>query len=48
MRLIPRYALSTGALYFVHAAGAKPRKVLAFRDYIAEYIAAHPLCPGTA
>ena len=49
VRLIPRYALSTGALYFVHAAGAKPpRKVLAFRDYVAEYIAAHPLSPGTA
>jgi DNA-binding transcriptional LysR family regulator len=49
VRLIPRYALATGALYFVHAAGAKPpRKVLAFRDYVAEYIAAHPLSPGTA
>ena len=49
VRLIPRYALSTGALYFVHASGTKPpRKVLAFRDYVAEYIAAHPLCPGTA
>jgi DNA-binding transcriptional LysR family regulator len=47
VRLIPKYALATGALYFIHAAGAKPpRKVIAFRDYVVEYIAAHPLCPG--
>jgi DNA-binding transcriptional LysR family regulator len=49
VRLVPRYALATGALYFVHAGGAKPpRKVSAFRDYVAGYIAAHPLCPSAA
>jgi DNA-binding transcriptional LysR family regulator len=47
VRLIPKYTLPTGTLYFVHAAGAKPpRKVIAFRDYVVEYIGAHPLCPG--
>jgi DNA-binding transcriptional LysR family regulator len=47
VRLIPKYKLASGGLYFVHAAGAKPpRKVIAFRDYLVEYIAAHPLCPG--
>lgn len=49
VRLIPKYALASGALYFVQPAGTKaPRKVLAFRDYVIEYIAAHPLCPGIA
>jgi DNA-binding transcriptional LysR family regulator len=47
VRLIPKYALPSGTLYFVHAAGAKPpKKVTAFRDYVGEYIAAHPVCPG--
>jgi DNA-binding transcriptional LysR family regulator len=46
-RLLPRYTSPTGALYFVHPSGAKPpKKVTAFRDYIVEFIAAHPMCPG--
>jgi DNA-binding transcriptional LysR family regulator len=46
-RLLPRYTSPNGVLYFVHPAGAKPpRKVTAFRDYVVEFIAAHPLCPG--
>jgi DNA-binding transcriptional LysR family regulator len=49
VRLLPRIALDTGALYLVHPAAPKlPKKVVAFRDYVLEYIAAHPLCPGSA
>jgi DNA-binding transcriptional LysR family regulator len=49
VRLLPRIALGTGTLYFVHPAAAKlPKKVAAFRDYVLEHIAAHPLCPGAA
>jgi DNA-binding transcriptional LysR family regulator len=44
VRLLPRHPVRRGVLYFVHPAGPKvPRKVLAFRDYFVEYLAAHPL-----
>lgn len=49
VRLLPRFAIRTGTLYFVHPATRKvPRKVTAFRDYLVEYIAANPLCSSTA
>jgi DNA-binding transcriptional LysR family regulator len=49
VRLLPRIAVEAGALYFVHPAGAKlAKKVVAFRDHVLEYIATHPLCPGSA
>jgi DNA-binding transcriptional LysR family regulator len=45
VRVLPRFAIRTGTLYFVHPAARKvPAKVVAFRDYLVEYIAAHPLC----
>jgi DNA-binding transcriptional LysR family regulator len=44
LRLLPRHAVRRGVLYFVHPAGAKVRrKVGAFRDYLVEYLSAHPL-----
>jgi DNA-binding transcriptional LysR family regulator len=49
VRVLPRFALRTGTLYFVHPAARKvPAKVVAFRDYLVEYIAAHPLCSSAA
>jgi DNA-binding transcriptional LysR family regulator len=48
-RLLPRFAVATGTLYFVHPAGQKlAKKVAAFRDYVIEFIAAHPMCPGAS
>lgn len=45
VRVLPRFAVRTGTLYFVHPAARKiPAKLLAFRDHLVEYIAAHPLC----
>jgi DNA-binding transcriptional LysR family regulator len=44
IRLLPRHGVRRGVLYFVHPAGPQvPRKVTALRDYIMEYLAAHPL-----
>jgi DNA-binding transcriptional LysR family regulator len=44
LRLLPRHPVRRGILHLVHPAGAKvPRKVSAFRDYLLEYLAAHPL-----
>lgn len=44
VRLLPRVSLGKGALYFVHPrTQALPKKVAAFRDYLIEYLAAHPV-----
>lgn len=42
--VLPRLSLRSGALYLVHPpAQHVPRKVTAFRDYLVEHFAAHPL-----
>jgi DNA-binding transcriptional LysR family regulator len=44
VRVLPRVGLAVGALYLVHPpAQHVPRKVLAFRDYLREYLARNPL-----
>jgi DNA-binding transcriptional LysR family regulator len=43
VRLLPRVSSRAGVLHFVHPAGEAPRKVVAFRDFLVEYLAAHPL-----
>ncbi len=49
VRLLPRHGLRTGTLYFVHPKSTSvPKKVTAFRDYLIEYLAAHPLTPRGA
>ena len=43
-RLLPRFAIDTGTLYFVYPASPRvPRKVTAFRDHLLEHIAAHKI-----
>jgi DNA-binding transcriptional LysR family regulator len=45
VRLLPRFTPRTGALFFVHPPARKlPSKMVAFRDYLIEYIEANPLC----
>lgn len=44
VRVLPRITLPASSLYFVYPhAQHVPRKVTALRDYIVEYLAAHPL-----
>lgn len=44
LRVLPRLSLDMGSVYFVHpAAQHVPRKITAFRDYLVEYLALHPL-----
>jgi DNA-binding transcriptional LysR family regulator len=44
VRVLPRLSLRSGAVYLVHPPTKHvPRKVLAFRDYLLERLAAHPL-----
>jgi DNA-binding transcriptional LysR family regulator len=44
VRLLPKLSMRSGTLYFVHARAQNvPRKITAFRDYLVEYVAAHPL-----
>lgn len=44
VRVLPRVCIDSGALYLVHPpAQHVPRKILAFRDYVAAHFAAHPL-----
>lgn len=44
VRVLPRVSVRAGALYLVHPPTQHlPRKVAAFRDYVVEYFAAHPL-----
>lgn len=44
VHVLPRSTVRTGALYLVHPpAQHLPRKVSAFRDYLIEYLGAHPL-----
>lgn len=46
VRVLPRLTLRPGGtLYFVHARATNvARKITAFRDYLVEYIAKHPVC----
>ena len=47
VRVLPRLSVPSGTLYLVHPpANHVPRKVLAFRDYMVEYLATRPLCPN--
>lgn len=52
VRVLPRLALRTGTLYFVHPKSTTstqvPKKVAAFRDYAIEFIAANPLTSRSA
>ncbi len=43
VRVLPKVSMPSGALYLVHAPGKPPRKVTAFRDYLVQYLATHPL-----
>jgi DNA-binding transcriptional LysR family regulator len=44
VRLLPKLSICLGALYLVHPpARHVPRKVTAFRDYLVEYLKAHPI-----
>jgi DNA-binding transcriptional LysR family regulator len=44
VRVLPRLAFRLGAVYLVHPpAQHVPRKVAAFRDYLLEYLAVHPI-----
>jgi DNA-binding transcriptional LysR family regulator len=44
VRLLPKLSICPGALYFVHPpARHVARKVTAFRDYLVEYLRAHPI-----
>jgi DNA-binding transcriptional LysR family regulator len=44
VRVLPRMSIRSAALYFVHPpARHPPRKVTAFRDYLIEHLAVHPL-----
>lgn len=44
VRVLPKVEASMGTLYLVHpAAQHVPRKVTAFRDYLLQHLAAHPL-----
>jgi len=44
VRVLPRVEVPSGTMYVVHPPAAHvPRKVIAFRDYVTEYLAAHPL-----
>ena len=44
VRLLPRHTRLTGAVYLVHPRAQNvPRKTTAFRDFLVEYIAVHPL-----
>ncbi len=44
IRVLPRVCIGSGTLYLVHPpAQHVPRKILAFRDYVAAHFAAHPL-----
>jgi DNA-binding transcriptional LysR family regulator len=44
VRVLPRVCIQSGVLYLVHPpAQHVPRKISAFRDYLVEHFAAHPL-----
>ena len=44
VRVLPRFSMRAGAVFFVHPpAQHVARKVAAFRDYLVEHFAAHPL-----
>lgn len=44
VRLLPKVSICPGALYLVHPpARHVPHKVTAFRDYVVEYLKAHPI-----
>lgn len=44
VRVLPRLSLRSGAVYLVHPPSKHvPRKVLAFRDYLVDRLATHPL-----
>jgi DNA-binding transcriptional LysR family regulator len=44
VRVLPRVSIRSGGLFFVHPpARHLPQKVIAFRDYLIEHLAAHPL-----
>jgi DNA-binding transcriptional LysR family regulator len=38
-RVFPRWSMAVGSLFFVHPAGKQPRKVIALRDFLADFIA---------
>ncbi len=42
--LLPRHTVRTGTLYLVYPKGhTVPRKVTAFRSFLLEFLATHPL-----
>lgn len=44
VRVLPRFSIPQGTLYFVHPPLAHvPLKVAAFRDYLLEHLASHPI-----
>lgn len=44
LRVLPRVCIQSGVLYLVHPPSQHvPRKISAFRDYLVDYFAAHPL-----
>ena len=45
-RVLPRYSVPQGGLYLVQPAARQvPRRVAAFRDFVLERLASHPLTP---
>jgi DNA-binding transcriptional LysR family regulator len=48
VRVLPRYAAAQAALYLVHpAARHVPLNVIAFRDFVLQQLASHPIGPQT-
>ncbi len=46
VRVLPKFEANSGALFLVHPpAQHVPRKVTAFRDYVVQHLAQHPLAP---
>ena len=44
VRVLPRFSMRAGAVFFVHPPAQRvARKVAAFRDYLVEHFASHPL-----
>jgi DNA-binding transcriptional LysR family regulator len=44
VRVLPRLSVGMGSVYLIHpAAQHVPRKVLAFREYLVEYLSLHPM-----
>ena len=44
LRVVPRWSETRGAFWLVHPQAKRPsRKLAAFRDFLVDYLAAHPL-----